>query len=65
MFLAHSIENNYSLNFYNLDNLSIEEYVDKNRVIIPTDLELLKSNYMFDAINDRMDERESQDKNNK
>lgn len=58
MFLAHSIENNYSLNFYNLDNLSIEEYVDKNRVIIPTDLELLKSNYMFDAIR----ERESRDK---
>ena len=44
------------------DNLSIEEYVDKNRIIIPTDLELLKTNYMFNAINDRMDEKEKQNK---
>ena len=62
MFLGHSIENNYPLGFYNLDNLSIEEYVDKNRIIIPTDLELLKTNYMFNAINDRMDEKEKQNK---
>ena len=62
MFLGHSIENNYPLDFYNLDNLSIEEYVDKNRIIIPTDLELLKTNYMFNAIDDRMDEKEKQNK---
>ena len=62
MFLGHSIENDYPLGFYNLDNLSIEEYVDKNRIIIPTDLELLKTNYMFNAINDRMDEKEKQNK---
>ena len=65
MEIAHICSFNYTqtyLDFYNLDNLSIEEYVDKNRIIIPTDLELLKTNYMFNAINDRMDEKEKQNK---
>ena len=40
----------------------MKKIANKNRIIIPTDLELLKTNYMFNAINDRMDEKEKQNK---
>lgn len=50
--------------FVSLDNLTIDEYLDPDRLIIPTDLSILKANYLFYAIRDRMNEVE-QDKKNK
>lgn len=50
------------IDFINLDGKSFEEFVDQSIRVIPTDLKLLHANYLWDAINVRMNKVEAEKK---
>ena len=50
----------YSFDFKNLDGLNIEEYL--NRKVVKADLGLLKANYLFYAVRERMHEVKKSEK---
>lgn len=58
----HGYYKHDKIDFVNLDNLTIMEYTDSNRRIVPSDLKLINANYMFNAIDERMDQVQKEKK---